>query len=260
MAQPSWSPNGKRIVIQSYRSGNFHLWTVAPDGSDLKQLTTGFADHREPAFSPDGRSIIFSSDISGRYAIHRLDLTSGRMTEISHGTGQDSEPCFSRDGTCFAYIADGTTLKLSTLAGSLKTIVTVSKPTNWTHHSALHAPSFAPDGQIAYTSVEVATIQLHVGDKVIAAGEDIFPFRTSWFPNGDLLYASNGKIRHASPLGKTVIIPFTAIGAVTTPSYPHTTNATSTTPPHALSSALARRSCHPTAKPSLCAHLTTFTC
>ena len=26
--QPSWSPDGKTLVFQAYRDGNYHLWTV----------------------------------------------------------------------------------------------------------------------------------------------------------------------------------------------------------------------------------------
>ena len=60
--QPSWSPDGQRIVFQSYRDGGWHLWTVRRDGTGLSQLTTGPHDHREPQWSADGRRIVFSSD------------------------------------------------------------------------------------------------------------------------------------------------------------------------------------------------------
>src|SRR5579863_8765352 len=50
-SHPNWSPHGDRIAIQSYMGGTFHIWTMKPDGSDLKQLTFGHGDDREPAFS-----------------------------------------------------------------------------------------------------------------------------------------------------------------------------------------------------------------
>jgi Tol biopolymer transport system component len=36
---PSWSPDGTRILFHSNRSGDFDIWSVAPDGTDLTQLT-----------------------------------------------------------------------------------------------------------------------------------------------------------------------------------------------------------------------------
>ena len=67
--EPSWSPDGERIVFHSYRSGNYHVWTIKKDGTELQQITEGDFDDREPDWSPDGKSIIFSSDRSGNYDI-----------------------------------------------------------------------------------------------------------------------------------------------------------------------------------------------
>ena len=36
---PSWSPNGKLLAFFSNRSGNFEIYTIKIDGSNLKQLT-----------------------------------------------------------------------------------------------------------------------------------------------------------------------------------------------------------------------------
>ena len=34
---PVWSPDGKRIAFQNYApDGNFHIWTIAPDGRDVR--------------------------------------------------------------------------------------------------------------------------------------------------------------------------------------------------------------------------------
>src|SRR5690554_4656409 len=42
--EPDWSPNGERIAFHSYRNGNYHIWTIRKDGTDLQQITHGNYD------------------------------------------------------------------------------------------------------------------------------------------------------------------------------------------------------------------------
>lgn len=60
---PRWSPDGTRIAFYSNRSGTNQIWTMAPDGSELRQ-ETNFAQTRGvyyPVWSPDGRRITCTS-------------------------------------------------------------------------------------------------------------------------------------------------------------------------------------------------------
>jgi Tol biopolymer transport system component len=49
---PRWSPDGKRLAFSSNPRGNYSMWTINPDGSDLRQVSEygGAA----PVWSPDG--------------------------------------------------------------------------------------------------------------------------------------------------------------------------------------------------------------
>ena len=40
-SHPDWSSRGDLVAIQSYAGGTFHIWTMHPDGTALKQITTG---------------------------------------------------------------------------------------------------------------------------------------------------------------------------------------------------------------------------
>jgi eukaryotic-like serine/threonine-protein kinase len=53
---PRWSPDGRRIAFYSDRSGRYEIWSIAPDGTGLTQLThTTGETVAYPAWSPDGR-------------------------------------------------------------------------------------------------------------------------------------------------------------------------------------------------------------
>ncbi|MGQ0648585.1 MAG: amidohydrolase family protein [Gemmatimonadaceae bacterium] len=59
--QPRFSPDGKRVVFVSDRSGSDNLWILSLDGKDTTQLTKGTtAEFVSPEFTPDGKYVITS--------------------------------------------------------------------------------------------------------------------------------------------------------------------------------------------------------
>jgi Tol biopolymer transport system component len=48
---PAWSPDGRKIVFQSYWGGNFEIYVMNADGSGLVRLTNNPADDRVPAWA-----------------------------------------------------------------------------------------------------------------------------------------------------------------------------------------------------------------
>jgi Tol biopolymer transport system component len=71
MAHPDWSPDGQVLVMNSYDLGNIrtterpsNLYTMKPDGSDLRQLTYSSVDGSMriglPRWDPDGTRIVVS--------------------------------------------------------------------------------------------------------------------------------------------------------------------------------------------------------
>jgi Tol biopolymer transport system component len=114
---PSWSPDGTRIVFSAMKSGasNLFVYSVA-DGSVTQLTDDEFAD-LHPAWSPDGKTIAFASD---RFTTSLEDLTFGpvRIALMDVGTkvirpltdstedGKQISPQWSPDGKAIYYVAD----------------------------------------------------------------------------------------------------------------------------------------------------------
>lgn len=218
-AQPDWTPDGKRLVFQSYRDGNFHIWSVRADGSGLTQHTKGPFDAREPRVSPDGRQIAFSSDREGSYAIYVLDVATGAIRLWARAEGQAAEPCWSPDGTKIAFAVDRARIEVVDAAGVRTAGPAIRASADRQNPTELHCPAFTPDGADLVCSVlENGRSELRGRSGALFTGEDVFPFRAAWLPDGSLVYAADGKIRRRQ--GATVSeIPFQVTVPVARPRY-----------------------------------------
>jgi Tol biopolymer transport system component len=66
---PDWSPDGSRLAFaqRSFDGTASALYSIAADGSDQRQLTSGAQRDYRPAWSPDGSKIVFDrQDLTGR--------------------------------------------------------------------------------------------------------------------------------------------------------------------------------------------------
>ena len=62
---PTWSPAGDVIAFTSKREDNYDLYSIKPDGTGLKRLTSDPGNEAHSVWSPDGKWIAFSSGIQG---------------------------------------------------------------------------------------------------------------------------------------------------------------------------------------------------
>jgi Tol biopolymer transport system component len=62
---PAWSPGGDTIAFVRKTNGNFEIFTIRPDGTDLRQLTNTPGNEAHVAWSPDGKRMVFASTRMG---------------------------------------------------------------------------------------------------------------------------------------------------------------------------------------------------
>ena len=116
VTMPSWSPDGTRIAFSGMRGGFSDLYTVAADGSGLRQLTDDrFAD-LHPAWSPDGKTVAFITDrgpgcnlsrlVTAPLAVALYDLERGTIEILPGMAGTNVNPQWAPDARSLAFVSD----------------------------------------------------------------------------------------------------------------------------------------------------------
>ena len=235
-SHPDWSAKGDIVAMQSYFGGTFHIWTMHPDGSGLKQITSGHGDDREPRISPDGKMIAFTSDraFEGSYDIWTVEIATGTLKRVTTSAADEFGPNWTPDGKGLAFISGagiaGKSIEYVDLAtGAQHTMASVDPA-----KGRLEAPSFSPDGKlmsyVLFDGEGMLMDQAHLvvvsaeGAKPMYAGKavDTFPFPAVWLSNSELLYSGDGKILKTDvSAGTENEVPFTAAIPTWRPKYVH---------------------------------------
>jgi Tol biopolymer transport system component len=113
----TWSPDGSRVIFSSSRGATIrylpamNLWSVQPDGSDLRQLTFGEVSYSSPDVNRSGA--IVASRLRIQSDIWRVPVD-GTPREnaiaairITRQTSQVHTPSIAPNGREMAYVSDG---------------------------------------------------------------------------------------------------------------------------------------------------------
>jgi Tol biopolymer transport system component len=105
--EASLSPDRKRLLFTSDRSGSWQIWQSAPDGTGAKQLT-----HLRGtlvgsiSWSPDNRHIVFDARPERHSEIFLLDVDTGESKALSNGNAEERMPSWSPDGRQVYFSSD----------------------------------------------------------------------------------------------------------------------------------------------------------
>ncbi len=187
---PAWSPDGSQLLFASTRGGNFDIYAIRPNASDLRQLTVDTASDAEGRWSPDGRSIVFVSGRPGPSKLYLMDQDGGSVRMVSSDIGREANaPAWSPDGRYLYYesrFGDNRDISRVGTAGTAPARLTLDPANDF-------RPAPSPDGGwIAFQSNRSGVYQLY---RMPVAGGGIeqltrheaHSVSPSWSPDGGAL-------------------------------------------------------------------------
>ena len=130
------------IIFSSNRSGPWRIWSVRPDGAELKELAQAGADEQDvdPVYSPDGKSILFTSTRGGTTGVWRMAVDGSQPQRICDGDQAEWSP----DAKLIALRRQESILTRELASGREQ----ILSPPDWPHCSG---PAWRPDGkQLAF--------------------------------------------------------------------------------------------------------------
>jgi len=162
--QPSWSPDGVRLVFISPCKGmddiyyNAGLYIINVDGSGLTPIATVPGGDFDPAWSPDGRSIAFTSLRAKQmeiFVVNLADLSSPIQITTGAQKVESRQPVWSPDGSQIAYTVKRVGVYQIWLmdANGANLIQIVRSGITYTDY----LPEWSPDGELILFNQRCAT-------------------------------------------------------------------------------------------------------
>ena len=147
---PSYSPDGSKIVFNSFRTGNSDVYLYDLELERLDRMTDSAHYEAHAQMSPDGQFIIYHEQISATdFNINQLNLADGKISNLTDMSSEESYPSWSPDGEFIAFASDRdqkpgvTDLFIMTRDGDV-----IRKITNTPFKDAY--PFWSPDGEYLY--------------------------------------------------------------------------------------------------------------
>jgi Tol biopolymer transport system component len=101
-----WMPDGQTIIYRAWkiqdqgqRGMPMTIFTIKPDGTGLKQITTDPGTNWAPAPAPDGRHFVYVRLLPPRnFEIFMMDIQTGEKQQLTFNEAFDGFPAISPDG------------------------------------------------------------------------------------------------------------------------------------------------------------------
>lgn len=103
---PSFAPDGSRVVFSLSDIGGHQIVSVDAKGQNLKALTASAGMNAWPSYAPDGRQIAFGSSRSGDFELYAMDADGANVRRLTRSAGLDARPAWSPDGSRIAFTSN----------------------------------------------------------------------------------------------------------------------------------------------------------
>jgi Tol biopolymer transport system component len=97
------SPDGRWLVFDSNRGGNYDIWRMPVAGGDPIQVTTSPSGDFGPAWAPDGRRLSFHSMRHGNRDLFTIAADGTEETQRTSSPADELDSHWSPDGTALVY-------------------------------------------------------------------------------------------------------------------------------------------------------------
>jgi len=183
------------IVFYSDRDGDYEIYVMNTDGTNVTKLTINTATDATPAWFPDCKKIAFNSDRDGDKEIYVMDTDGTNVVQLTSNTALDREPDISTDGSKIAFVSnrDGDyEIYVMNTDGTNVTKLTINTAYDT-------APAWSPDGsKIAFSSDRDGDQEIYVmdadGTNVVRLTRNIgYDIHPAWSPDGSKIAFSSGK-------------------------------------------------------------------
>ena len=230
-ADPSFSPDGKRMVYLVVVAGKEQLFTANVDGSDPVQVTHDAIDHEDPAWSLDGRRIAYVALSGDSSRIWAMDVDGTHARPLSPPDRKVIHPRWNPDGRHLAWCTtddldpprknDAEIQQMDLATGKIEVLLTGGINTY---------PAFSPDGKfIAYRHFVGENSEVFVADANGSNPRNItnspaFDGWPAWSPGGKRLAFSSNRnssyqIHVMDPDGSNVRLVANTEGRATYPQW-----------------------------------------
>jgi len=213
---PSFSPDGRRVLFQSDRPGGRGLWLIDVSGGIPIRASTGripYYARAEAAWAPDGRRFVYVR--GGALVIHDVAADSDRVVSVPGlPSVAASSPSWSYDGASIAFIQGGRRPRVwrASVNGSRAEAIGDSS-------IAPVVASLSPSGDLlalvapdSLGQPQLWVQRLGGSARRLTAHEDLARHRIRWSSDErTITYSADGRLwRVASEGGAPVEIPFAA--------------------------------------------------
>ncbi len=189
---PGWSRDGSRIAFTSWQTGRPQIFTVNPDGTELRNLNDVLAYNWAPTWSGDGSQLAFLTGRGGQEEIWTVPAGGGEEHRFSRSDGKDvARPDWSPDGTTIVFekmvgniprliaapVADGGVRELQVCQDGQLSLQPMGEPT-WSPDGAWLAFETWPDG----VNHEIAVMRSNCTEYQLLTEASSLEFDAAWRP------------------------------------------------------------------------------